>query len=224
MEYVMFRSYLFNFIYPNNFALEDFEFMWNNDTLRIWNAPFDEIYYSENGIFESLVVNSTGTDIVKSQVDKTTGIVQSYLMTQGSNVMYYEIKAQTLVSWSVGEGDIIYYKNNEEKFRDIKITILGTVSYYANISAMFSPMGLSIPSGQPELQFYSVLFADMEEWDDGSSTWVYEDTNAIAVSNIYWPISPLQFDFGPPLIMPENTVIFSTFHFPVPIAKLKPNP
>jgi hypothetical protein len=196
---------LFNFIYPNNFALEDFEFMWNNDTLRIWNAPFDEIYYSENGVFESLVVNSTGTDVVRSQVDKTTGIVQNYLMTQGSSILYYEIQVQTLVSWSVGIDDVIYYKNNEEEFRDIKVTIAGTASYYANISDMLSFMGIPMPSGQPDLQFYSVLLAELEVWDDMTETWVYDDFNAIAVSNIYWPISPLQFQFGPPLIMPENT-------------------
>jgi len=196
---------LFNFLYPNNFVLEDFEFMWNNDTLRIWNAPFDEIYYSENGIFESLVVNSTGTDVVKSEVDKSTGIVQSYLMTQGSYTMFYEIKAQTLVDWSVNPDDILYYKNNEEEFREVKATILGTMSYYANLSAILTPIGLPIPSGQPELQFYSVVYAEIEEWDPVTETWVFEDTTALAVSNIYWPISPLQFDFGPPILMPENT-------------------
>lgn len=196
---------LFNFVYPNNFVLEDFEFMWNNDTLRIWDAPFDEIYYSENGVFESLVVDSTGSDMLKSQVEKTSGIVQNYLMKEGSNFLYYEIKAQTLVTWSVGEGDVIYYKNNEEELRDIKVTILASFSYFANISVMLNPMGLSIPSGQPELQFYSVLYAELEEWDNDLDAWAFEDTNVIAVSNIYWPISPLQFDFGPPLIMPENT-------------------
>jgi hypothetical protein len=197
---------LFNFIYPNNFALEDFEFMWNNDTLRIWNAPFDKIYYSENGIFESLVVNSTGTDMVLSKVDKATGIVQSYFMRQGIYTLYYEIKAQTLVSWSANGGDTIYYKQNEEdNFYNVKATIIGTYVYYANLSSMLTPMGIPLPTGQPELQFYSCVFAEIDRWDLNTGTWMFDDYEILAIANIYWPISPLQFEFGPPILLPQNT-------------------
>ncbi|MFX1468700.1 MAG: hypothetical protein ACFFB8_08550 [Promethearchaeota archaeon] len=197
---------LFNFLYPTDITIEDLEFMWNNDTLRIWNAPFDEIYYDENGILESVVQNSTGTNLVRSEVDKTTGIVQSYLMTQGSEMLYYEIQTQTLVDWSVNPGNVLYYKHNEEeKFYDEKVTILGSLTYFANLSAMFNPMGITLPTGQPELQFFSVLMAYFEEWDSTTETWIPQGDDPIAISNIYWPISPLQFNYGPPLILPENT-------------------
>ncbi|MFX1278430.1 MAG: hypothetical protein ACFFA3_03385 [Promethearchaeota archaeon] len=197
---------LFNFIYPNNFVLEDFEFMWNNETLRIWDAPFDEIYYTENGVFESYVVNSTGTDMVLSKVDKTTGIVQSYLMKQGIYTLYYEIKAQTLVSWSANGGDTIYYKQNEEdNFYNVKATVIGDYVYYANLSSMLTPMGIPLPTGQPELQFYSCIYAEIDRWDLNTGTWMFDDYEILAIANIYWPISPLQFDFGPPILLPQNT-------------------
>ncbi|MFX0028004.1 MAG: hypothetical protein ACFE8B_02250 [Candidatus Hermodarchaeota archaeon] len=197
---------LFNFIYPNNFALEDFEFMWNNDTLRIWDAPFDEIYFTENGMFESYVVNSTGTDMVLSKVDKTTGIVQSYLMTQGIYTLYYEIKVQTLVDWSVSGGEVLYYKQNEEEdFYDVRAIIHGTYVFYANLSAMLGPIGIPLPTGQPELQFYSCIYAEIDRWDPNTETWVFDDDEILAIANIYWPISPLQFEFGPPILVPQNT-------------------
>jgi len=196
---------MFNFLYPNNFILEDFEFMWNNDTLRIWDAPFDEIYYYENGDLRSIAKNATSGEFYESIVDKSTGIVQSVFMKQGSGILFYEIKSQSLVDWSVNPGDVLYYKNNEEEFRDVRATILGTYSYYANMSELFAPIGLSLPSGQPEHQFFSCINASFDEWDSNTETWIYDETKILAIANIYWPISPLQFEYGPPLLMPQGT-------------------
>jgi hypothetical protein len=195
----------FNFVYPNNFALEDFEFMWNNDTLRIWGAPFDEIYYSENGVLESTIMNSTGKSYVHNIVDKATGIVQYNLMYDPSYILLYELKSQTQVDWSLGVGDTVFYKENADVFTDIKAKIIGTFTVYANMSEVLGDVGVTVPSGQPELQFFSYLLAEFSEWDPSTQSWVYEDTIPMAIANIFWPISPISFQFGPPLLMPEGT-------------------
>ncbi|MHA1932654.1 MAG: hypothetical protein ACW96X_08960, partial [Promethearchaeota archaeon] len=202
----------FNFLYPISAGKDDFLFMWNNDTLPIMNAPFDEIYYTENGFFESLAKNSTGIDFVRTIVDKTTGIVQSNTMVQGSNILHFEIKSQTLVDWSVDVGDVIYYKYNGEDLTDKKVTIIATFTVYVNLSALFdmySGMGMpmTLPSGQPDLQFYSYIDAEFEEWDSTTQSWVYDTIAILAIANIYWPISPISFGntYGPPIIMPEGS-------------------
>lgn len=200
----------FNFVYPNNFMLEDFQFMWNSDTLRIWDAPFDQIYYSENGFFESLVVNSTSNDYVRNVVEKTTGIVQSNTVVGDGYIMHYEIKTQTLVDWSLNIGSMIYYKDNGDEFRDIRATIMGSYTVFVNMTALiqdYATMGIfiTLPGTQPELQFYSYLEAMYEVWDSTSQSWVMESYNIFAIANIFWAISPLSFQFGPPLLMPEGT-------------------
>ena len=103
------------FIWPINIPMENTEFMWNNDTLRIWDEMhFDEIYFNENGFIEFRLTNSTGIDRVEIIINKTTGLAQSFLMLNPYGLMYFEMKTQTLVDWSVNIGDVIYYKNNEK--------------------------------------------------------------------------------------------------------------
>ncbi|MEE9574159.1 MAG: hypothetical protein V3W20_13980, partial [Candidatus Neomarinimicrobiota bacterium] len=200
----------FNFLYPINIGKDDYLFMWNNDTLRIWNAPFDEIYYNENGYVESLAIDSNGNGYARTIIDKTTGIVQSNSMLTTSGIMHFEIKSQTLVDWSVNVGDIIYYKDNGEIFRDIKATITGTYTVFVNMSMLFndySTMGITmtLPMGQPELQFFSYFEAFYEIWDSNLQSWIPDSTRPFAIANIYWPISPLSFEFGAPLLMPQGT-------------------
>ncbi|MHA2182412.1 MAG: Loki-CTERM sorting domain-containing protein, partial [Promethearchaeota archaeon] len=200
----------FNFLYPISAEKDDYLFMWNNDTLQIMNAPFDEIYYTEDGLIESLAINSTGNDFIKTIIDKTTGIVQSSTMLAGSMIQHYEIKAQTLVDWSVNIGNSIYYKENGEEFRDVKATIVGTYAVFVNMSALFadySTMGIimTLPINQPELQFFSYLEAFIEVWDATTQSWIPDTIRPWALANIYWPISPLSFQFGPPLLVPEGT-------------------
>ncbi len=201
---------LFNFLYPISAEKDDFLFMWNNDTLGVWGAPFDEVYYSENGHFESLAIDSTGNDFVKTIIDKTTGIVQHNLMLQGGNVFFYEIKAQTLVDWSVDVDDIIYFKDNGEEFRDIKATVVAIDAYYVNMSMMFEfynmmGMSLTLPSGQPEFQFFSYIETLIEIWDVDTQSWIPDTVTKFVIANIYWPISPMSFQHGAPLLMPEGT-------------------
>ena len=200
------------FIWPINVPTEDFEFMWNTDTLQIWeDMPFDEITIIENGVFEFVLQNSTGIDRVEIIIDKTTGVAQSFLMLNAYGFMFYEIKTQTLVDWSVDIGHTIYYKSNEDKFYDIKATIVGTYTVYANMTWLveafnYGGIPLILPSGQPEYQFFSYIEASLEIWDPSSESWSYQSENIIAIANIYWPVSPLIFDIaGPPLLIPEGT-------------------
>ncbi|MFW9820441.1 MAG: hypothetical protein ACFFE5_12590 [Candidatus Thorarchaeota archaeon] len=205
----------YNFLYPANTPLEDFEFMWNNDTLRIWDIPFDEIRYFENGYIETVLRNSTGIGMVKNVVDKATGIVQSMFMLDRYSFMYFEIKTQTLVDWSVNIGSVIYIKNNDfgvDNFNDVKVTIISTHAVYVNMSAliqMYNSMGMTmtLPLGQPEYQFYSYLTAVFEVWNPHNQSWDYDGIDIFAIANIYWPISPISFGNirGAPLLMPEGT-------------------
>ncbi len=194
-------------LWPINVPLEDYEFMWNLDTLRIWEGMrYDTINIMENGLLEFELSNSTSIDYVEIQMNKTTGITKSFLnINSEEEVMYFEVRSQTLVDWSVNVGDILYYKNNENELRDVQATILGIGSVYANMSEMFVPMGIALPSGQPEYQFFSYLYANISEWDFTTNSWDFDDGQPFAVANIYWPISPLQFEFGPPVLMPEGT-------------------
>ena len=79
-------------------------------------------------------MNSTGTSYVTNIADKATGIVQSNLMYDPSYITFYELKSQTLVDWSVGVGDTLFYKDNEDVFQDVKARIIGTFTVYANMS------------------------------------------------------------------------------------------
>lgn len=202
---------IMTFLYPSNFGIEDFEFMWNNDTLRIWETPFDEIYYLENGYFESILINSTGNSFANVKVNILTGLVESYLVKQDSYLLYYEIKTQTLVDWTLNVGDSFYLKRNGDEFEDLRVSIYESHSVFVNMTELVNELGsmgipLTVPSEQPELQFFSYLEAEFELWDITTESWVWDDYGIIAIANIYWPISPLIFEAGgPPILMPENT-------------------
>ncbi|MFW9902159.1 MAG: hypothetical protein ACFFDY_12915, partial [Candidatus Thorarchaeota archaeon] len=190
------------FLWPINVLREDIEFMWNLDTIGIWEGMnYDTIIINENGFWEFELSNSMGIDYVKLIIDKTTGVTQSFLNINPDGMMLYEIKAQTLVDWSVDIGDVIYYKNNQEKLYDMKATVFGIYTLYANMSLVvqeYNYMGipLVLPSGQPEYQFFSCPVAEMEYWDPDTESWSYAMENAIGVANIYWPVSPLIFEMG----------------------------
>jgi len=196
---------MYSFLFPTSATMEDFLFQWNNDTLRVWDTPFDEIHYTENGMIESIVINVTTGEYYESVVDKSTGIIQSVYSVSGSWVTIYEVKSQSLVYWSVSPGNVLYFKNNEREFWDMKATVMGTVILYANMSALISDSGMTLPSGQPENQFFSCIYVVMERYDSMTDTWMSDGDTLLAIANIYWPISPLQFSFGPPAIMPMGT-------------------
>lgn len=202
---------MLTFVYPSNVQRENFEFMWNNDTIKIWETPFDEITYYENGYIRTVLKNTTGTDFADVSIDKTTGIVQSFLTHDEHNTMFYELKSQTLVDWSLGPGDTFYTKSNEDGQRDFRCTVSGKYTVYTNMSylaSLYSSIGVTVPTaGQPELQFFSYLEAYFEVWDTSTESWYFMGSDIICIANIYWPISPLVFEAGgPPLLVPVNTV------------------
>ena len=200
-------SSMFNLLVPNNTLREDIEFMWNLDTLHIMEMPFTEVILLENGNFEFIMQNSSSNSIVKIVMEKSTGITQSFLMQDGSDLIYYEIKNMTLVEWDVEIGDVIYYKQNS---RDgeiyLRATIIATYGEFANLTEWEQDSGglfMTIP-GQPELQFFKVVIADFEEFDEETGTWQYKGDDLFLEANTYWPISPTAMFGGtsPPLFIP----------------------
>jgi hypothetical protein len=78
---------------------------------------------------------------------------------------------------------------------------------------------MTLPSGQPEFQFYSYITAEFEVWNPSTQSWDCDGNDTFAIANIYWPISPISFGNirGAPLLMPEGvssselTNLFDTF-------------
>ncbi|MBY9010207.1 MAG: hypothetical protein KGD74_10115 [Candidatus Lokiarchaeota archaeon] len=198
----------YNFVYPNNTAKDDIEFMWNSDTLRIWNAPFNDIELIENTNFEFTLRNTSTNLRVSNIIDKSSGVVQSYLFTEHGDVqLYYELKRQTLVDWDVGIGDRVYYKQNIENSETYsRATIVYTDGEFANLTKWELDSGgvFSKILGQPELQFFKAVIAEFEEFDEVTGTWNNVGDDLFLEANIYWPISPYVMFGGvsPPLFIP----------------------
>jgi len=156
----------FNFVYPNSTTKEDIEFMWNSDTLRIWDAPFNSLVLIENTNFEFTLRNTSTNFGVNNVIEKSTGIVQSFLITEHGDVqLYYEIQHQTLVDWDLEIGDVVYYKQNSQDDETyMRATVLFTVSQFANLTVWEVDSGgffTTIP-GQPELQFFKAIVAEFD--------------------------------------------------------------
>jgi len=192
---------------PNNALREDIEFMWNLDTLRIMGMPFTEIDLIENGNFELIMQDSSSNFIVNIVMEKSTGITQSFLMQDGSDLVYYEIKNMTLIEWDVDIGDVVYYKQNSEDDETYcRATILATYGEFFNLTEweLYSDgLFMKIP-GQPELQFFKIVIADFEMFDEETGLWQYIGDDLFLEANKYWPISPIAMFGGtaPPLFIP----------------------
>ena len=198
----------FNFVYPNSTTKEDIEFVWNSDTFRIWDFPFNNIELIENTNFELALRNTSTGFRVNSIIDKSTGIVQSFLITEHGDVqLYYEIQHQTLVDWDLEIGDIVYYKQNSQDDETyMRATVLFTVSEFVNLTVWEVDSGgffTTIP-GQPELQFFKAIIAEFEEFDEDTGMWDNLGDDLFLEANIYWPISPYAMFGGvaPPLFVP----------------------
>ncbi len=198
----------FNFVYPNSTTKEDIEFMWNSDTLRIWDAPFNSLVLIENINFEFTLRNTSTNFGVNNVIEKSTGIVQSFLITEHGDVqLYYEIQHQTLVDWDLEIGDVVYYKqNSQDDEAYMRATVLFTVSEFVNLTIWEVDSGgffTTIP-GQPELQFFKAIIAEFEEFDEDTGTWDNLGDDLFLEANIYWPISPYAMFGGtaPPLFIP----------------------
>ena len=198
----------FNFVYPNNTVKENIEFMWNPDTIRIWGAPFNDIEIIENTNFEFTIRNTSTTFRVSNVIDKSSGIVQSNLITQHGDVqLYYELKHQTLVNWDVAIGDVVYYKQNsdeEEIYR--RATIIFTDGEFVNLTQWEVDSGGFFTKDplHPELQFFKAIIAEFEEFDEITGVWNNFGDDLFLEANIYWPISPYAMFGGvaPPLYVP----------------------
>jgi hypothetical protein len=200
----------FNILFPSNTIRADIEFIWNPNTLNIWETPFDEIDILENGNFEFILRDSSSVEQCKTIIEKSTGIVQSFLMVESEkDVLYYEIKSMTLVEWDVEIGDVVYYKENSEDGETyIRATIILTDGEFFNMTEMeLESNGIftKIP-GQPELQFFKVVVADIGEFNITAGTWQYKGDYLFLEANTYWPISPNVMFEGdiPPLFIPED--------------------
>jgi len=198
----------FNFVYPNSTTKEDIEFMWNADTLRIWDTPFNDLELIENTNFEFTLRNTSTNFRVNNVIDKSTGIVLSFLITEHGQVqLYYEIQHQTLVDWDLEIGDVVYYKqNSQDGGTYMRATVLYTASEFANLTVWEVGSGgffTTIP-GQPELQFFKAVIAEFEEFDEDTGTWDNHGDDLFLEANIYWPISPYAMFGGtaPPLFIP----------------------
>ncbi|MEE9571700.1 MAG: hypothetical protein V3W20_01475, partial [Candidatus Neomarinimicrobiota bacterium] len=196
------------FVYPTSTTKEDIEFMWNSDTLRIWDAPFNDIELIENTNFEFTLRNTSTNFRVSNIIDKSTGIVQSNLITEHGYVqLYYEIQHQTLVDWDLEIGDVVYYKqNSKDGGTYMRATMVITYGEFVNLTQWEVDSGgffTTIP-GQPELQFFKAIIAKFEEFDEETGTWDYFGTDIFLEANIYWPISPYAMFGGtaPPLFVP----------------------
>ncbi|NVM46513.1 MAG: hypothetical protein HWN79_16525 [Candidatus Lokiarchaeota archaeon] len=201
----------FNFVIPNNTLKEDIEYMWNLDSLRIWDAPFDEIVIVENGNFDFSLKNSSDNFKVETSIDRLTGITQSFMIQEHSYVqLYYEIKDMTLVEWNVDIGDVVYYKQNSqdgEIYR--RATIVFTDGEFVNMTEWELDSGglfTKIP-GQPELQFFKAVIAEFEEFDESTGTWQPMGDDLFLEANKYWPISPYAMFGGvsPPLFLTSGS-------------------
>jgi len=197
----------FNFLIPNNTLKEDIEFMWNLNTFHIWDAPFDEIELIENGNFEFTLRNSSTNFKVKTTIEKSTGITQSFMIQDGLDLLYYEIKNMTLVDWDLEIGDVVYYKHNSQDGEIYnRATIIASDGEFVNLTIWEEISGglfTKIP-GQPELQFFKIVIAELEEFNDVTGTWQSNGDYIFLEANTYWPISPYAM-YGPtipPLFIP----------------------
>ncbi|MBY9016169.1 MAG: hypothetical protein KGD68_10790, partial [Candidatus Lokiarchaeota archaeon] len=199
-----------NFVYPNNIVKEDIEFMWNLDTLRIWEAPFNDIELIETTNFEITLKNTSTNFRVSIIAEKSSGIVQSYLYTEHGEVqLYYEIKHQTLVDWNLEIGDVVYYKQNSRDGETYsRASIFASYGEFVNLTLweLYSGGLFTKIPGQPELQFFKALVAEIEEFDEETGTWDNIGDELFLEANIYWPISPYAMFGGvaPPLFIPQG--------------------
>jgi len=198
----------YNFLIPNNTLKEDIEFVWNLDTLQLLGLPFDQVEVVENGNFEFIVSNSTNNFRVKQTIEKSTGIVQTYMVQESGDVqLYIEIKNMTLVDWDLEIGDVVYYKHNSQDGEIYnRATIIATDGEFVNLTIWEEISGglfTKIP-GQPELQFFKIVIAELEEFNEVTGTWQSNGDYIFLEANTYWPISPYAM-YGPtipPLFIP----------------------
>ncbi|MHA2254352.1 MAG: hypothetical protein ACXAD7_28675, partial [Candidatus Kariarchaeaceae archaeon] len=208
------------FVIPTSATQEDFEYMFNPDILEERDMDFDEMSITWGNIIHFKMWNSTGSEIVKVNINSTNGVFMSYLMNSTHSFSYYELKNMTYIEWGVDIGEQFYFKEyGEEGEREIRVTIVGFGYLFDNISFYLENFGgMPLPVGQPELQFFSAVFGIIHHWDRMMEMWFLDSgplgpTGAppppiirpIAAANKYWAIAPQMLSHGPPILVPNGT-------------------
>ncbi len=213
------------FVIPISATQADFEYIFNPDILQNRQMPFDDMNIVWGSIIHFELWNSTGPDVVDIRINGTNGVFMNYLMKSDWDFTYYELKNMTYIDWNVDIGDRFYFKQfSGDHDVEVRVTVLGFGSYFDNLSFFFDEfLGLPLPAGQPELQFFSVVMGFIEHWDRGMERWVSEPDpygpggpgpggpppppklRPIAAANKYWAIAPPMLGEGPPLLLPNGT-------------------
>ena len=191
------------FIMPTSATLDDFEFLINNNTQRItgW-FPFDQIYFDVSGNILNMTMIQTGSQMVYAIYDFTTGFIDlqvGYYM--GDLVNYFE-RVDELLEWEIDIGDVLYFKQNiNDDLQEVRLTITSINQTFIDMSTT----GFPLPTGQPNFQFFTEIYAEFAQWHKDDEMWYTYGEMLFAAANEYWPISPFAMSTFP-LYFPEGTV------------------
>ncbi|MHA1297061.1 MAG: hypothetical protein ACTSPH_10705 [Promethearchaeota archaeon] len=142
----------------------NFSLGYANKFYPIYFAPetYDLVYMKENGCYNMELQNSNDiSSKVSTYYDKATGVLESILIMDGGELSYLQLKNMTLVDWSVGIGDTIYYSTIiEGKAYEYKTSLLMSGGRLLNMTELEKESdGMIIAvEGQPELQFFKEYY------------------------------------------------------------------
>ncbi|MHA1705526.1 MAG: hypothetical protein ACTSUX_05540, partial [Promethearchaeota archaeon] len=199
------------FVLPNNTNLEDISYIFNNDThYKITSFTYNLVYMKENGCYNMEMRNSNDTSSkVSTFYDKATGILESILIIDGGEFSYLQLKNMTLVDWSVGIGDTIYYSTTiEGKAYEYKTSLLMSGGRLLNMTELEKESdGMIIAvEGQPELQFFKEYYGYLEYWNPEIQKWIRGSSlYPILGGNIYWALAPYMTQVMPPLYLTKGS-------------------
>ncbi len=209
-------------IFPTSATLDDFKFLLNNDTRRLtgW-FPFDIVIYNKtDSIVYMTVIQSGNGQEVYVTYNFTSGLIETQTVYESGALLQYWKTTTKIIEWPVNPGDIMYFKQNMgDDRRDYRAVINSITGELKNMTVLeqemsMTPFPFTVPADQPELQFFSLVNATIEEWDESSESWISPTTppyNApwaiIAGANKYYPAAPHVVAKGcPPLIFPKGTI------------------
>ncbi len=205
------------FINPISATLEDFKFLINNNTHHItgW-LPFDQVYYTiivipppPGGVGRTILemtMIQTGIQMAYARYDFSTGFIDLQVGYYMGNMTSYFERVDELVEWDIDIGDVLYFKKNiNDDLQEVRLTITSINQIFINMSTT----GFPKPTGQPELQFFTEIYAESAQWHKNDEMWNIHPTNnktLFAAANEYWPIAPFAMMGAFPLYFPEGTV------------------
>ncbi|GAG56695.1 unnamed protein product [marine sediment metagenome] len=209
-------------IMPTSATLDDIKFLINNDTSRLtgW-FPLDTVIYNKTDSIVYMTLRQSGNgQEVYVKYNLTSGFIETQAVYESGALMRYWETATELMEWPVNPGDIMYFKENKgDDCRDYRATINSITGELVNMTEFeqalsAGPLSFTVPADQPELQFFSLVNATVEEWDESSESWISSTTHPyddpwviIAGANKYYPAAPpVVAREHPPLIFPKGTI------------------